>query len=221
MKVLIVEDEDRIRELLKGYCDGKGHEAATASDGLAGLKRFRAFAPDLVLLDIMLPLLDGWGVLEEIRKSSDVPVIFLTSLAGTDDIVRGLALGADDYLRKPFEMKELDARIEAVRRRAGQAPEGAIFLAGPLRIDDRSKQVTVGDREIELTVKEFELLRLLATDVGRVFSQDEILARLWRGSPRAGAADVKQYVHLLRRKLGDDGRDLIRTVKRFGYQLVT
>jgi len=219
--VLIVEDDESIVELLRGHCQQQGYRVGIARDGIAALQQLRSDPPDLVLLDIVLPQLDGWAVLEAIRRESDVPVIFLTSLDGTDDVVRGLTLGADDYLPKPFELRELDARIGAALRRTGLVPRREVVHAGPICIDERIKRVSVNGCEISLTPKEFGLLRLLASDVGRVYSPEEILARLWRDSTRASSADVKQYVHLLRGKLARAGaRDLIRTVNRFGYQLV-
>jgi DNA-binding response OmpR family regulator len=177
--------------------------------------------PDLVLLDIVMPRLDGWAVLEAIRSQSRVPVLLLTALDGTEEVVKGLAMGADDYLRKPFEVRELDARIGAVLRRLDPGQEGHTLRVGPIEIDDRSKRVTVDGEEVALSPKEFDLLRLLAEDPGRVYSAEEILARLWSASPRADASDVKQYVHLLRNKIERRGseRRWITNVKGFGYTL--
>lgn len=218
--LLIVEDDEGLLEVLEQHCAQRGYRCLTARDGLAALERLREDPPDLVLLDIGLPRLDGWGVLARIRPQSDVPIIFLTTLGDTEDLVRGLSLGADDYLRKPFELRELDARIAVALRRSGRVPHPEVLSVGALCIDDRSKRVTVGCCEVGLTPKELALLRLLASDAGRVFSSQEILDRLWSDSPRASSADVKQYVHLLRRKLARAGASqLIRTVGRFGYQL--
>lgn len=223
MRVLIVEDDTDILELLSTYFAFKGDEVVAAPDGMSALKLFRDRIPDLVLLDIVLPRLDGWSVLAAIRAASAVPVILLTSLADTADVVRGLSLGADDYLRKPFEMQELDARITALLRRvAADDGDARPLVVGPICIDDRAKRVTVHGREVTLSPKEYRLLELLAAEPGRVFSSEEIIARLWPRSGRASADDVKQYVHLLRSKLGrNEARARwIRNVKGFGYKLV-
>jgi DNA-binding response OmpR family regulator len=221
MRVLLIEDDIPIQELLHAYFEAKGHAVNTAADGVEGLKVFNAGLPELVLLDVGLPRLDGWAVLEAIRASSSVPVILLTALDDTDDVVRGLATGADDYLTKPFDVRELDARVQAVLRRL-ETPETLTHLdVGDIHIDDRSKTVTVGDSFRSLSPKEYKLLRLLASEPGRVFSSDEIVAHLWPDSDRAAASDVKQYIHLLRNKLcrSADIADPIENIKGFGYRL--
>ena len=221
MRVLLIEDDIPIQELLHAYFEAKGHTVNTAADGVEGLKVFNAGLPELVLLDVGLPRLDGWAVLEAIRASSSVPVILLTALDDTDDVVRGLATGADDYLTKPFDVRELDARVQAVLRRL-ETPETLTHLdVGDIHIDDRSKTVTVGDSFRSLSPKEYKLLRLLASEPGRVFSSDEIVAHLWPDSDRAAASDVKQYIHLLRNKLcrSADIADPIENIKGFGYRL--
>jgi DNA-binding response OmpR family regulator len=221
MRVLLIEDDIPIQELLHAYFEAKGHAVNTAADGVEGLKVFNAGLPELVLLDVGLPRLDGWAVLEAIRASSSVPVILLTALDDTDDVVRGLATGADDYLTKPFDVRELDARVQAVLRRL-ETPETLTHLdVGNIHIDDRSKTVTVGDSFRSLSPKEYKLLRLLASEPGRVFSSDEIVAHLWPDSDRAAASDVKQYIHLLRNKLcrSADIADPIENIKGFGYRL--
>ena len=219
VKALLVEDDTEILQLLKVYFEAKGHEVIASVDGVTALEEFRRAEPDVVILDIGLPRLDGWSVLEAIRAGSDVPVILLTSHDGTEDVVRGLSLGADDYLSKPFQVRELDARIEAVCRRVQCPPVGGVLEIGPIRIDDRAKLVTVNGGDVLLTPKEYYLLRLLASDTERVFSNEEILARVWPDSSQAMATDVKQYVHRLRRKVGAAGTR-IKTIKGFGYRLV-
>lgn len=219
MKILVVEDDPEVLALLCSHLEGLGRTVIPARDGAAALEQFAREEPDLIVLDIVLPRVDGWSVLREVRKHSRVPVIFLTSLDGTDEVVRGLSLGADDYLRKPLAFRELEARIEAVLRRSGGPVRGARISVGPIEVDDRAKTVTVEGRGASLTPREFELLKLFASDPGRVFSSDEILARLWSGSRRASSDDVKQYVHQLRRKLGDAARDRLETVRGFGYRL--
>ena len=221
MRVLLVEDDRPIQELLQAYFEAKGHAVSTAADGVEGLKAFNADLPELVLLDVGLPRLDGWSVLEAIRASSSVPVILLTALDETEDVVRGLAMGADDYLTKPFDVRELDARVQAILRRLDTPEQTTHLDVGNIHIDDRSKTVTVGDSFLSLSPKEYKLLRLLASEPGRVFSSDEIIAHLWPDSDRAAANDVKQYIHLLRSKLyrSADIGEPIENIKGFGYRL--
>jgi DNA-binding response OmpR family regulator len=187
MKVLVVEDDTDISNVLRFYFEAKGHEVVTARDGLEALERVKCQDLDLMLLDVMLPKLDGWAVLEAVRARCSLPVILLTALGHTEDIVKGLSLGADDYLRKPFEIRELEARIHSVMR---------------------------------LTPKEYELLKLLAREPGRVFTNEEIINCLWDGG-RATSTDVKQYIYHLRNKIERDPQDpqLIQNIKGFGYKL--
>ena len=221
MRVLLIEDDIPIQELLRAYFEAKGHAVGTAADGVEGLKAFNADLPELVLLDVGLPRLDGWAVLEAIRASSAVPVVLLTALDDTEDVVRGLAMGADDYLTKPFDVRELDARVQAILRRLEASEARSRLDVGAIHIDDRSKTVTVGKSYLSLSPKEYKLLKLLASEPGRVFSSDEIIAHLWPDSDRAAANDVKQYIHLLRSKLdrSTDIGDPIENIKGFGYRL--
>lgn len=220
LKLLIVEDEADARELLRVYFEAKGYEIVMAADGVEALETFKESEPDVVLLDIMLPRLDGWSVLEAIRAQSRVPIVFVTARDSTDDVIKGLSLGGDDYITKPFEPRELEARIRAVLRRAQGRGDEEIRV-GLLRIDDRAKTVTLHDRPVQLSPKEYELLKLLACDSGRVFSDGEIIARLWPTDSHATSNDVKQYIHLLRQKIEEDPQRpaLILTVKGFGYRL--
>jgi len=221
MRVLLIEDDIPIQELLRAYFEAKGHAVGMAADGVEGLRAFNADLPELVLLDVGLPRLDGWAVLEAIRSSSAVPVVLLTALDDTEDVVRGLAMGADDYLTKPFDVRELDARVQAILRRLEASGTRTRLEVGAINIDDRSKTVTVGESCLALSPKEYKLLRLLASEPGRVFSSDEIIAHLWPDSDRAAANDVKQYIHLLRSKLyrSADIGDPIENIKGFGYRL--
>ncbi len=222
MKVLIVEDEVDTLQLLSVYFETRGNEVTTARDGVEALQKFRLDTPEIVLLDVRLPRRDGWSVLTEIRAEGKVPVIMLTALDSAEDVVKGLTLGADDYLRKPFQLSELEARTRAVLRRVQRIGRVDLLRAGPCEIDDRTKAVTIAGQAVPLSPKEYELFKLLATDPGRTFSADEIIARLWPTSGRAGSSDVKQYVYLLRNKVeslpGSPCR--IDTVKGFGYRLV-
>src|SRR5690606_35012623 len=167
--------------------------------------------------------MDGWSVLREIRSMSAVPVIMLTIRNSTDDKVRGLTEGADDYVTKPFDLKEIDARIRAVMRRARAREDGPVLTAGPLGVDDEAKEVRLNGRVLSLSPKEYELLRLLASKPGRVFSTQEILQAVWPERALEGSAeDVKKYIYFLRNKLEAEGEDpgLIQTVRGFGYKLV-
>jgi DNA-binding response OmpR family regulator len=221
MRVLLIEDDLPVRELLRAYFEAKGHAVSTAADGVEGLKAVNAGFPELLLLDVGLPRLHVLAVLEASRASSSVPVVLLTALDDTEDVVRGLAMGADDYLTKPFDVRELDARVQAILRRLEQPDKLTSFDVGDIHIDDRSKTVTVGDAFLSLSPKEYKLLRLLASEPGRVFSSEEIIAHLWPDSDRAAANDVKQYIHLLRNKLyrSADIGEPIENIKGFGYRL--
>jgi len=222
MKVLVVEDDADIRELLTLYFEAKGHTVETAQDGKEALSRLKAVEPDLMLLDVLLPKLDGWGVLAAVRAQSRIPVIMLTSLDDTEDVIKGLSLGADDYLRKPFEIRELEARIQSIVRRLEPAADPQRTVRGPIDIDGRAKSVSILGQPISLSPKEFSLLTLLARGSGRVYTNQEIIAELWGSDSRATAADVKQYVYQLRSKIEPDPHDprWIQNVKGFGYKLV-
>ncbi len=221
MKVLVVEDDPDISELLTLYFVAKGHAVETAHDGQEALARLQHGQPDLMLLDVLLPKLDGWSVLTAVRAQSTMPVILLTSLDGTDDVIKGLSLGADDYLRKPFEIRELEARIQSIIRRHEPVAGPQRTVLGPIAIDPRAKSVSIGGEPISLSPKEFYLLALLARDLGRVYTNEEIIAELWGSDSRATGADVKQYVYQLRSKIERDPHapQWIQNVKGFGYKL--
>ena len=222
MKVLVVEDDPDIRELLTLYFVAKGHEVETANDGQEALAQLQRIHPDLMLLDVVLPKLDGWGVLTAVRAQSKIPVILLTSLDDTEDVIKGLSLGADDYLCKPFEIRELEARIQSIIRRLEPAADPQCIQRGAIKIDERTKSVTINDEPISLSPKEFYLLVLLASDLGRVYTNKEIINELWGSDSRATGADVKQSVYQLRSKIEHDPQSpqWIQNVKGFGYKLV-
>lgn len=219
MKILVVEDDARSRDLLVKYLGAKGHEVSAAENGSRALTAVVSVSPDLVLLDVNLPELDGWAVLDAIRKVSRVPVIMVTVRDAAQDKVAGLDLGADDYVTKPFDLRELDARISAVMRRY-QASVPRVIRTEELVIDDERKEVVVRGQGIGLSPKEYELLRLLASKPGKVYSTDEILAAVWPDRDAAAAEDVKKYVHMLRNKVERDPADpkIIVTVRGFGYR---
>jgi DNA-binding response OmpR family regulator len=222
MNLLIADDEPDTLELLVAHFRAKGYEVAAARDGESAVRQFRLHKPDLVLLDVRMPQLNGWGVLEQVRRSANVPVILISALDSAEDAVKGFGLGADDYIRKPFDLRELDARVQAVMRRRGLPEEGSVVRAGPVEIDDDAKTVRLEGRIISLSPREYGLLKLLAETPGRVFSHQEIIERVWPPENRADTSDVKQYVHLLRSKVEHNpGRPaLVKTVKGFGYKFV-
>jgi DNA-binding response OmpR family regulator len=221
MKVLVVEDDPDIRELLTLYFEAKGYEVETAHDGQEALTQLQRVQPDLMLLDVILPKLDGWSVLTAVRAQSRIPVILLTSLDSTDDVIKGLSLGADDYLCKPFEIRELEARIQSIIRRLEPVAEPECITRGPIEIDERAKSVSIHGEPKSLSPKEFYLLVLLASDLGRVYTNEEIIAELWGSDSRATGADVKQYVYQLRSKIEREPHlpQWIQNVKGFGYKL--
>jgi len=223
MRILVVDDDIDIRNLLKRVLESKEREILTAEDGREALALFGSHDMDLVILDIGLPELDGWGVLEKIRDSSDVPVIMLTAKDSPSDTSRGLLLGADDYITKPFDLSVLEARITAVMRRVEtRADSRQVITVGDLTIDDNRKAVLVRGVEAGVSPKEYELIRLLASHPGRVFSAKEIIRDVWHEKRYVTAADVTKYVYLLRKKLGDDPENptIIENVRGFGYKLV-
>ncbi len=219
MKILVVEDDVRSRDLLVKYLGAKGHEITAAEDGSRALTAVVAVQPDLVLLDVNLPDLDGWGVLDAVRKFSQVPVIMVTVQDAAQDKVAGLDLGADDYITKPFDLRELDARIQAVMRRY-HVTSPPVIRTAEVVLDDERKEVIVRGQQVVLSPKEFELLRLLASKPGKVFSTEEIMAVVWPDRDAASPEDVKKYVHMLRNKIERDPADpkIIVTARGFGYR---
>jgi DNA-binding response OmpR family regulator len=218
MKILIADDDADSREILKTYLAAKGHQIVLAADGAEALKRFTDERPDLVLLDIMMPKLDGWEVLHYIRAAGRTPVLMITAKDATDEIVKALSEGADDYIVKPLKLREVEARILAVMRRFQPS---AYWRAGELEIDDAQKRVRVRGREVALSPKEYELLKLLASQPGRVFSDEEIIRHVWPEGGLASSTDVRRYIYLLRQKIEADPKNptLVLTVPGFGYKL--
>jgi two-component system, OmpR family, response regulator MtrA len=226
-RILLVEDDPSIREVTALGLRAAGFTVATAADGVEGIERWRAESPDLVLLDVMLPRLDGLEVLRAIRHEATTPVVMLTARADTIDVVVGLESGADDYVRKPFEMAELVARVRAALRRRsadaepGDAPVAAVDL-GPLRIDTAGRAVTRDGREIPLTRTEFDLLVELARHPGRVFGRDTLLDHVWGYDYLGDSRLVDVAVGRLRAKVEADpaNPELIVTVRGAGYKAV-
>lgn len=221
-KVLIVEDDSNIAELLHLYLEKEGFETCVAPDGGKGVELFRANKPDLVLLDLMLPVLDGWGVLKKIREDGKTPVIMLTAKGETMDKVTGLESGADDYIVKPFEMKEVLARIHAVLRRFGaeDGEGGGRRLAfDKLTVDLDSYELTVDGKKVDTPPKELELLYHLASAPNRVFTRNQLLDEVWGFDYFGDSRTVDVHVKRLREKLeGVSEAWSLKTVWGVGYK---
>ena len=219
--VLLIEDDELIVALIGRLLRQGDYELSVASEGRAGLRRIHDDKPDLVILDVGLPELDGWDVLSRVRDISEVPVLMLTARSESTDKVRGLRAGADDYLTKPFDNGELMARIEALLRRGRRTGETAdeVIEEDGLRIDTASRTVSIADREIAVTPIEFRLLTALVRHRGRVLSPDQLLQMAWGDSSGISPDRVKFSVHRIRRKLGWDVEDSpIEAVRGFGYR---
>lgn len=217
-KILVIDDEPGILKLISAYLKPEGYEVLTASDGEAGLKAARAFKPDLVLLDVMLPGIDGIELLARLRRESDVYVILLTARTEETDKVVGLTVGADDYVTKPFSPRELVARIKAALRRikGASSPASEILAFAHVRIDTGARTVTVDEQPIELTAIEFDLLRAIAENRGRVLTREQLLEKVWGGSYYGEMRVVDVHLGHVRQKLGVEG--LIATVRGVGYR---
>jgi DNA-binding response OmpR family regulator len=221
--ILIVEDEHELAALIRRQLEGEGHQALVAHDGTTALMLAAQAQPDLVILDWMLPGLDGLTVCRRLRERSIVPILMLTARAEEADRVLGLEVGADDYLTKPFSLRELLARVRAILRRAEllhraeQVAEGPIVV-GQLAIDPLARRVEVAGTPVELTVKEYDLLLILARHPGRSFSRSYLLDQVWGEDYEGGDRTVDTHVVRLRRKLGDIG-ERIATVWGVGYRL--
>jgi len=223
ISVLVIEDEDDIRQLLRTLLEREGFSVSEANLGREGVRMFHQSHPDIVILDVGLPDLDGWQVLERIRDMSDVPVLMLTALSTERDKVRGLNAGADDYLTKPFSRVELLARLQAIGRRQVQRNDPVTnFEDEFVRVDFAHQEVTIGGTAVTLTPTEYRLLATLVRHQGQVLSSDQLIELAWDDPSGLAPSRVKYAVLRLRRKLGwgdgeaDDGP--IETVRGFGYR---
>ncbi len=217
-KILIIDDEPSIVNLVSAYLKPEGYEVFTAADGPAGLKAAKAYKPDLIVLDLMLPGLDGIELLSRLRRESDVYVILLTARTEETDKIVGLSVGADDYVTKPFSPRELVARIKAALRRlqagAGTGAE-AVLAFKRVRIDSGARIITVDDQPVDLTALEFDLLKALAENRGRVLTREQLLEKVWGGSYFGEMRVVDVHLGHVRQKLGGE---FITTVRGVGYR---
>jgi DNA-binding response OmpR family regulator len=220
--VLVVDDEEAIAEAVRARLESEGYRVLVAGDGPQAIALHTQHHPDLVVLDLMLPGMDGLEVCKEIQRQSWTPVLMLTARTEETDKVAGFAVGADDYLTKPFSLRELAARVKAILRRIerinAHADDGPIEQAG-LSIDPTRRRVSVDGVEVGLTPLEFEILHTLARDPGIVLSRDQLMDRVWGYRDYAGGRVVDSHVARIRRKLGEDGNEprFIRTVHGVGY----
>jgi two-component system, OmpR family, response regulator MtrA len=222
-KVLVVDDDDAIAQLVSELLREEGYEARLVTDSRKATEAFSAFQPDLVILDVLMPSVDGISLCLQLRRESDVPVLFLSAKRDAPDRVVGLRIGADDYVGKPFDNDELLARVGALLRRGHAAkPDGHGQLRfGRFVIDLASVQAIAGERHIALTPTEFKLLRTLAGEPGRVFTRDDLLTTVWGYEPGSDTRLVDVHVGRLRKKLQDAGvaEVAIETSRGFGYRL--
>ncbi len=221
-RVLVVDDEDSITQLLSTALRYEGFDVETSSTGRGGLSAAEAFRPDLILLDIMLPDLDGFEVQRRLPAGPQgrLPVIFLTARRDTEDRVRGLTVGADDYITKPFSLEEVIARVRAVLRRTkGEEREGKRLAYADLELDEDTHEVRRDGELVDLTPTEFNLLRYLLSNAGRVLSKPQILDHVWRYDFGGDANVVETYISYLRKKVDGDRTPLIQTVRGVGYTI--
>ncbi len=214
-KILIVEDEPDIQELLGAYLRDAGYETAVAADGVEALSLFQTQPFDLVLLDVMLPKIDGFGVCEMIRRQSQVPVLMLTALDGEADQLRGFGLDIDDYVTKPFSMPVLLEKIRVILRRSGGSEQADCLRYRDLLVNPDTREALLNGRPLDLTAREFELLQLLLASPGRVFTREMLLLRIWGYDSYVDERVVDSHIKNLRHKLQ---RNYIETVRGVGYR---
>jgi len=225
-KVVIVDDDEHIRELASLYLQKEGFEVSCAADGTSAVDKIKQANPSLVVLDLMLPGMSGFDVCKQVRQTSDVPIIMLTARDEDIDKILGLELGADDYLTKPFNPRELVARVKAILRRsdgssksAGDADAAAVIRVGALSIDKQRREVKIDDTEINMRTKEFDLLATLAENAGIVLTREQLLDRVWGYNFYGETRTVDVHVQHVRAKIADSGLS-IATVRSVGYKLV-
>ncbi len=222
MKLLIVDDEPTILETVENKFRKEGFSTFVADSAEEGMRLFRRVKPDLVILDIMLPQRSGYDFCRAIRRDSQTPIIFLSAKADEADRIKGLEIGADDYVVKPFNLTELAARVKAILRRATGEPVKEVIERSNLRIDPRSHEAWLGDKPLNLSPKEFALLYFLARNPGQVFSREALLDRVWGRDAFVSARTVDVHVRWLRTRIEEDAQNPTRlmTVRGVGYKFV-
>ncbi len=220
-RVLIIDDDEKLAALLTEYLARFDVKVSSAPDGDSGLRALRSAQPDILILDVMLPGMDGFAICRKVRESSRIPIIMLTARGDVTDRIVGLELGADDYLPKPFEPRELVARIQAVLRR-GRADAAEVLRLGPLEVDWTARAVRLRGTDLELTGAEFELLALLVRNRGRVLSRERIMDEIRGVDWDAFDRSIDVLVSRLRQKLGDDAKhpSFVRTIRGAGYSFI-
>ncbi|HYD49298.1 MAG TPA: response regulator transcription factor [Terriglobales bacterium] len=222
-KILVVDDDGHIREVVRFALERAGHQPIEAADGSAALIAFDRDHPDLVVLDIVMPEMDGIDVCRKLREKSEVPILFLSSRDDELDRVLGLEIGADDYVIKPFSPRELMARIKALLRRSGRRSdndeEEPILERGPLRLDPNRHRCYLDGGEVVLTASEFELVKALMGSAGKVYSRGELVERAWGFDHHITERTIDSHIRRVRRKFADHGGDPIETVYGIGYRL--
>lgn len=221
IKALIADDQPQIAQVLRLYCEKEGYKVTVVQDGVQALALFNTFAPDVVLLDVMMPKMDGFEVCRRIREQGSTPVIMITARGEDFEKIMGLDIGADDYIVKPFSPEEVMARVRAVLRRVEQAPGENTLILGCLKVDLRQYEARVCEQEVPLTKKEMDLLWLFASNPGRVFSRDKLLSDLWGYDYQGDDRTVDSHVKRLRAKLDKVPHPdfVISTVWGVGYKL--
>jgi len=222
-KILVVDDDKTLLRFVGDYLAGEGHQVVSADRGTAALKEFYRERPDLVVLDVMMPGMDGWEVCARLRELADTPIILLTAKASEADKLRGFRLGVDDYVTKPFSLAELSARLGAVLGRAGRQAEASpeLLQIGPLEVDLRRREASLDGEPLTLTPTEFRLLSILARRAGEAISQNDLITEVWGDYRQRGGSALRRYIWFLRQKLEPDPEKPVRlvTVRGFGYRL--
>lgn len=219
LKILVVDDESRMRKLIRDFLVKNGYEVLEAEDGEKAVDLFLSVKEiALIILDVMMPKMDGWEVCREIRKNSKVPIIMLTAKSSESDELKGFELGIDEYISKPFSPKILVARVEAVLRRSNAAASEEVLHAGCIEIDKAAHQVKIDGIVVELSYKEFELLSYFAENQGIALSREKILNHVWNYDYFGDARTIDTHVKKLRSKLGEKGSEYIKTIWGMGYK---
>ena len=216
-RILVVDDEEKVRVLIRKYAEFEGYEVEEAADGMTAIELCRQEKFDLMILDVMMPELDGFSACREIRKFSQIPVLMLSARGEEYDRIHGFELGVDEYISKPFSPKILVARVEAILRRTGQDAGNDVLSAGGIVIDKSAHQATVDGRQMELSFKEFELLTYFLENQGIALSREKILNSVWNYDYFGDARTIDTHVKKLRSKMGDKG-EYIKTVWGMGYK---